>query len=135
MKQQKNAHILCHTLHETGPKIELFPAEQWNRPGAKAGFYRVRIDRLWHCTDGKKYTFMTPSQIGELVVQQLGLSEPEPDDKPDMEPRQCVWIMGKQDWVMGYTVTEPIQGPDKRWRIWIRGYDFAGYYFCEEIRR
>jgi len=135
MKQQKIAHVLCHKDGETaGPKLEIFPSEQWKKPRAKVGYYRLRKDRLW-VMQGEKYTFMPPSKIGEIVVQSLGLVEPEPENVPELRPQQRVTVLGPNGWTMGITVTDPIQGPDGQWQIWVRGYGFAGFYLCEEIRR
>ncbi|WP_027178216.1 hypothetical protein [Maridesulfovibrio bastinii] len=133
MKQKKSAHILCHTLHKIGPKIEIFPAEQWDKPGAKEGLFRLRIDRIWYCKDNK-YTFLTPSQIGEVVMEQLGLVEPKTEPKPQLKRRQRVSVQGLNSWTMGITGSDPIQGVDGRWRIWVSGYGFSKFYLCTEVR-
>lgn len=136
MEQQKIAHVLCHKGEEenAGPKLEIYPSEQWKRPGAKAGYYRLHKDRVW-VVEESKYTFVSPARIGEIVVESLGLVEPEPDTRPNMKPQQRVTVLGPKGWTMGMTVTDPIQGQDGRWRIWVRGYGFADFFFCEEIRR
>ncbi len=134
MEQHKTAHVLCYPGNETGPKIEIFPAEQWDRPGAREGFYRIRIDRLWHCAD-VKFTFLSPEQIGELLVSQLGLVEPVPDQKPDIRLKQRVSVLGQSGWTMGIIGSTPIQGSDGRWRVWVTGYGFKDFFLCEEIRR
>lgn len=135
MDQQKIAHVLCHKDGEdAGPKLEVFPSEQWNRPGAKPGYYRLRKDRLW-VMEPAKYTFMPPSRVGEIVVESLALVEPEPDNRPNMKVRQRVTVLGPNGWTMGMTGSDPIQGMDGRWRIWVRGHGFSGFFFCEEIRR
>lgn len=135
MKQKKIAHILCHTLQKVGPKIEIYPAEQWNKTEAKEGLYRLRIDRKWYCSNGRKYTFLTPEELGQVIVAHIGINAPEAEAKPIFKHGQRVSVRGPNSWTMGIIGSTPIQGPDGHWRVWVSGYGIKKFYFCEDIRR
>ncbi|SMF44579.1 hypothetical protein [Desulfovibrio gilichinskyi] len=132
MEQKKIAHILCHTEQDTGQKIEIFPSEQWQTAGGKKGFYRVRIDRIWHCEDGEKYSFLSPEQLSELIISHLNLEMAKPEPKPAFRARQHISVKGPNGWTRGMIGSDPILGPDKRWRVWVRGYGFSKFYLCDK---
>jgi len=113
----------------TGPDgrrvSELFPAALFPGGQGLAGRYRIRIDRAWYMPGGLKYAYLPLSEA--LAVAGWGRTHELPP--PDLPRGSRVLVptgrsgLGEGDRVVEATVTatEPFQGPDGRWRVFVVG--------------
>ncbi|MDK2955394.1 MAG: hypothetical protein PWQ57_890 [Desulfovibrionales bacterium] len=118
-------------------RIELFDAMLWPQaPGARAGLYRVRRDRVWIMAPDK-FTFFTPTALGRLLAAELaaGLSNglpgaPEPAP-PELAVGDSVRLRapGRMEpgapigWRYGRVIEAPLQTVDGRWSALVYFWD------------
>lgn len=85
--------------------------------------WRVRVDRVWYAPDGLKYAFLPLAEA--LTVA----GWPRQDDpRPDIGhgDRRRLWMGSADDgsvdlYASVVCMTDPWQGPDGRWRVFIVG--------------
>ena len=108
----------------TGPEgrrvAELFPAVLFPGGQGQPDRYRVRVDRAWHRPGGLKYCFLPLAEA--LVVA----GWPRPDLPAPTLTRGCrVRIpnghVGQALYDTTWTATDPFQGPDGRWWVFVIG--------------
>jgi hypothetical protein len=131
------------TVKKSGPGrrvvVELFPAPLFPGGEAHAGKYRVRVGRTWLRQNGQRYAFLTRSDVLAALwrianPQDQGPPEsgaPEtPSDSPrsDLPQGSRVWIENghvRPDGVrmrdVTFTRTDPFQGSDGAWRVFLVG--------------
>ena len=100
---------------------ELYPASLFPGGAGLDDLYRVRVDRVWYAPGGEKYAFL-PLADALAVAGWPRQEEARPalekgcrrrlllgtvDDEPIYESVVCM--------------TDPIQGPDGRWRVFLVG--------------
>lgn len=67
---REKAHHILLVVDGKNTTLELFDSLQWDKGECDEGLYRVRVDGKWHCPLGK-YTFLSPTKIGELCGAML----------------------------------------------------------------
>ena len=123
--------ICVKTSAKTAFKIELFPAEQWQK--SAQGRFRLRVNRRWIDSPEGVPMYMDRAQIGTFVSK-LGdkqtLSTVPP--KPDLPPKTRVNVpngkalAGVKLYDISWTITEPFLGYDGRWYVCANLYGVGG---------
>lgn len=130
------------TVEKSGPGrrvvVELFPATLFPGGEAHAGRYRVRVDRAWLRQNGQRYAFLTRSDVLAALWRianprdqeslEPGATEPPSDPRPGLPQGASVFVENGRVTPEGvhmrdrtYTKTEPFQGPDGVWRVFLVG--------------
>lgn len=101
---------------------ELYPALLFPGGAGLPDRYRVRIDRVWYASDGLKYAFVP---LTEALV--LAGWPRQDDPRPDIQrgDRRRLLLGRDNDGMALYeavvAMTDPWQGPDGRWRVFVVG--------------
>jgi len=134
-QRKKSMSILLWFPGKPKPtKLEPFPAEQWpDQPGAEPGLFRVRLNGRW--LDGRDASggesgplFFTWAGVAGLMARSTGDPELASLDAkpPRIRRRQRVRYspvdpdkahLSRQTW----TMTDPFQALDGRWRCMVVG--------------
>jgi hypothetical protein len=101
---------------------ELYPATLFPGGEELADRYRVRVDRVWIAPEGVKYLFLPLSDA-------LTIAGWPREDAPRPELRRGDrrrLLLGRADdgtalYEAVVTMTDPFQGPDGRWRVFLVG--------------
>ncbi len=101
---------------------ELYPAALFPGGEGLADRYRVRVDRVWHAPEGLKYAFLP-------LAEALAVAGWPHEDAPRPELRRGDrrrLLLGRADDGAGVyeavvAMTDPWQGPDGRWRVFLVG--------------
>jgi hypothetical protein len=131
------------TVEKSGPGrrvvVELFPAPLFPGGEAHEGAYRVRVDRAWLRPNGQRYAFLTRSdvlaalwRIANPKDQELpeadAASSPADSPRPDLPQGSRIRIEnghirpnGMRMHDKTFTRTDPFQGPDGAWRVFVVG--------------
>lgn len=131
------------TVEKSGPGrrvvVELFPATLFPGGEAHEGAYRVRVDRKWLRPHGEQYAFLTRSDVLAALWRIANPQDQGPPESGATEPRTAapgpelpqgsrVWIENghvRPDGVRmrdaTFTRTDPFQGPDGAWRVFLVG--------------
>jgi hypothetical protein len=121
-QRQKSGVILLEIRGKTPVRIELYDASEWDHPAAVAGLFRLRVDGKWLRGDEDKYRFVPADQVVELVREHLAGRVESPGRKPRLVPGMRVRVPGDNGGRALTTVMAgPIQGPDRRWRVFVVG--------------
>ena len=112
--------------------IELFPARLF--PGGERldGRYRVRVGRSWWRSAEEKYIFLTYAELFVLLVQMSeklsgasAMRQEEPRPQLQRGDRRRLLLGQADDGTMLHesvmAMTDPFQGPDGRWRVFLVG--------------
>lgn len=101
---------------------ELYPAALFPGGEGLADRYRVRVDRVWYAPEGLKYAFLPLAEA--LAVAGWPLEDaPRPELRRGDRRRL---LLGRADDGVGVyeavvAMTDPWQGPDGRWRVFLVG--------------
>jgi hypothetical protein len=100
---------------------ELYPASLFPGGAGLDDLYRVRVDRVWYAPGGHKYCFLP---LGEALAV-AGWPRQE-EARPNLEKgcRRRLLLGTVDDEPLFESVvcmTDPIQGPDGRWRVFLVG--------------
>lgn len=101
---------------------ELYPAALFPGGEGLADRYRVRVDRVWYAPEGLKYAFLPLSEA-------LAVAGWPHEDAPRPELRRGDrrrLLLGRADdgtalYEAAVALTDPWQGPDGRWRVFLVG--------------
>ncbi len=101
---------------------ELFSAALFPGGEGLVDRYRVRVDRAWYAPEGLKYAFLP-------LAEALAVAGWPREDTPRPELRRGDrrrLLLGRADDGTGLyeavvAMTDPIQGPDGRWRVFLVG--------------
>ena len=114
-------------------KLELFPAEQWEK--SAQGRYRCRINRRWHDLVEGGAAYLDMQQVGGLVATLAGSGAmPLPAPAPDLPRSSRVSVPngnvigGQIMYDRAQTVSDPILGYDGRWFVQVYTWD-QGHMF------
>lgn len=101
---------------------ELYPAPLFPGGAELPDRYRVRIDRVWYASEGLKYAFFP---LAEALVVAGWPREDAPRPALHKGDRRRL-LLGRGDDGAGVyeavvAMTDPFQGPDGRWRVFVVG--------------
>ena len=102
---------------------ELFPAEMFPGGAELPGCYRVRLNRAWYAPGGLKYVFL-PLADALAVAGWPRQDAPRPALTRGCRvrvPNGHVTPEGVAMYDLTVVATDPIQGPDGRWRVFVVG--------------
>jgi hypothetical protein len=106
-------------------KIELFPSERWadRMPGVEPGLFRVRMDGAWLSLSGEKYDFLGLAGINALVSRLIGEGTGLVGEETPLLPKGSRVSVpnGNGMFDVLFTLAEPIQGVDGRYRVFVVG--------------
>lgn len=101
---------------------ELYPASLFPGGAGLDDLYRVRVDRVWYAPAGVKYAFLPMSDA--LAVAGWPC-EAAPRPRLGRGDRRRLLLGRADDGTALYeavvVMTDPIQGPDGRWRVFLVG--------------
>lgn len=119
--------------------VELFPAGLFPGGDGLDGQYRARVGRRWLRPGGKRYVFWTKPQV---LAWLAWVADGRPDLSPAREPIPVAASAPRPDLPRGtsvsvengrvtpeglrlrdrtFTMTEPFQGVDGQWRVFLLG--------------
>lgn len=108
-------------------KMELFAAQQWpEQPGAEAGLFRVRRDGRWVGGEDA-HLFMTMEAVAALLARSIDDPwEEAVERRPPLARRERVRyapVSTDKGHIrrVTWTMTDPFQGLDGRWRCMVVG--------------
>ena len=101
---------------------ELYPANLFPVGQDLPDRYRVRIDRAWYAPEGVKYVFLS---LSDALVVAGWPREAAPRPRLGRGDRRRLLLGQADDGTAVYeavvVMTDPIQGPDGRWRVFLVG--------------
>ncbi|MHC1792035.1 hypothetical protein [Solidesulfovibrio sp.] len=123
MAEHRQPHYRIAIKGPQGRRIgELYPANLF--PGGEGldDLYRVRIDRAWHAPAGVKYAFLP---LADALAVAGWPREAAPRPRLGRGDRRRLLLGRADDGTTLYeavvVMTDPIQGPDGRWRVFLVG--------------
>lgn len=115
--------------------VELFPARLFPCDKQLDGQYRLRVGRRWLRSAGQRYVFLSYAEafgwlasMSETSTPSGGSAPRQKEPRPDLE-RGCRRRLllgraepdGKPLYEAVVAMTDPFQGPDGRWRVYLVG--------------
>ncbi|WP_347282602.1 hypothetical protein [Helicobacter japonicus] len=132
MDNRKFSSTICVKNGTKRHRIECSPAEIY---GGQKGLFRIRHNRKWIDTDGKK-VFMNAEKIGKFICSLLENKEVT-SGKPNIPKNtRCSIIIWEKDnpvQLCAMTGSEPILDYNGEWQIYVIAYGYQGFYPCKDL--